>query len=106
MDQMGLFGDFGDEVELLFRLPRLRIMRILTMPKVNTDFFVQNPHASPNLRDKELMLYKSDLKVFATMLMKLKGNSKQWRQLPFLCFGDHRRNTIGFGNYSCELRPI
>jgi hypothetical protein len=106
MGQIGLFGDFGDEVELLFRLPRLRILRILSMPKVYRDFFVPNPHGSPNVRDKELTIYRSGLDGFATMLMRFKGKGKLWHHLPFLCFGNYSRNMIGFENYSYDLRPI
>ena len=106
MGNVGLFGDFGYEVELLFRLPRLRILRILNMPKAYSDLFVPNPHGSPNVRDKERVIYKLGLDGFATMLMRCKGKDKLWHQLPLLCFGNYSRNMVGFGNYSYDQTPI
>ncbi len=76
------------------------------MPKVGADFFVPDPHASPNVRGKELTVYTLVLDEFATKLMSSKGNGRPWRQLPFLCFGDYAHNTIGFAYYSYELEPM
>lgn len=85
---------------------RMKILRALTMPRVDPNFFVQSPHASPSGRNNEFTIDKASLNEFAAELMKLKGKGKLWHQLPFLCFGNYIRNTIGFRNHSCELRPM